>query len=138
MIEVFAIGSLIYAIITEEAPYSELVDDVVEAHFNQGIFPSTTNACLGEVLVKCWVGGFNDVQEIFGAVNAVSSSLGGQETSQALSFYRDSRVLFFGSLPFACRARTIVQARRQALLSLGTELLQPLKSLRFKSLLYWK
>jgi len=68
--ELFAIGSLIYEIITGKPPYSELEDNDVERLFRRGEFPSTSDIYLGYVIRRCWKGEFETAREVLNAVNS--------------------------------------------------------------------
>ncbi|KAH8731033.1 kinase-like domain-containing protein [Phaeosphaeriaceae sp. PMI808] len=63
--EIFAVGSLIYEIMTDKRPYDEIEDeDEVEELFGKGNFPSTTYIPLGNVIRKCWLDGFSTAAEV--------------------------------------------------------------------------
>jgi len=62
--EIFAIGSLIYEIITGKPPYSELEDDDVEKRFRLGEYPSTKDIYLGNVVRGCWEGEFQTADDV--------------------------------------------------------------------------
>lgn len=63
--EIFAIGSLIYEIMTGKRPYDEIEDeDEIEGLFGARIFPSTVYISLGSIINKCWLDGFKTVAEV--------------------------------------------------------------------------
>jgi serine/threonine protein kinase len=80
--DIFAIGSLIYEIITGKPPYDELEDDDVEKLFKRAEFPSTANIYLGSIIRGCWLGEHETVKQVLDAVGKNSSDLPSQ-SSQA-------------------------------------------------------
>ncbi|KAE9978691.1 hypothetical protein EG328_001363 [Venturia inaequalis] len=77
--DVFAIGSLIYEIVTGKRPYDELGDEDVEELFRRAEFPSTANVYLGRVIRGCWVGEYETVKQVLGATLACQG--GGSDNS---------------------------------------------------------
>lgn len=70
--EIFAIGSLIYEISTEEAPYKDLKDEVVQGLFEERTFPDTSYVVLGDIVMRCWTGDFSSVRHIIEAIASMS------------------------------------------------------------------
>ena len=68
--DVFAIGSLIYEIVTGKPPYDELEVDDVERLFKRAEFPSTADVYLGGIIRGCWIGGFETVKQVLDAMLA--------------------------------------------------------------------
>lgn len=66
--DIFAIGSLIYEIVTERPPYDELEEDEVEKCFKRAEFPSTADVPLGAVIKGCWAAEYDTVRQVLDAV----------------------------------------------------------------------
>lgn len=66
--DVFAIGSLIYEIVTVKPPYDELEDDDVKELFKRAEFPSTANIYLGSIVRGCWVGEHETAKQVLDAM----------------------------------------------------------------------
>lgn len=63
--ELHALGSTIYEIITCFRPHSEeLRDSVIESWFRDGIYPEVHDIPLGDIMLKCWKGGFESAKEV--------------------------------------------------------------------------
>ncbi|QDS70785.1 hypothetical protein FKW77_004214 [Venturia effusa] len=60
--DLFALGSLLYEIITGEEPYHEYQDEEVEMLFKIGLFPSTEDLPLGETILGCWQGAYDSAK----------------------------------------------------------------------------
>ena len=65
--DIFAIGSLIYEIVTGKPPYDELEDDDVEKLFKRAEFPSTVDVYLGGIIRGCWIGEYETVKQVLDA-----------------------------------------------------------------------
>lgn len=63
--EIFALGSCMYEIMADGAPYSELSDMEIEAAYSKERFPDVTNlkAC-GRIIQKCWTRTYATVAEV--------------------------------------------------------------------------
>jgi serine/threonine protein kinase len=73
--DLFALGPTLYEIMTGTQPYRDLEDDVVEAKFKQGEFPSVDSLLCGRVILQCWestVGSADDVHKALQAIISVS------------------------------------------------------------------
>ena len=63
--DAFALGSLIFEIITGTLPYDHVVEDTeVESRYRKMVFPSTEDLEFGCVIRKCWFGEYDKVDEI--------------------------------------------------------------------------
>ncbi len=62
--DIFAIGSLIYEIVTGKPPYDKLEDEDVEKLFKRAEFPSTADVYLGEIIRGCWIGDYKTVKQV--------------------------------------------------------------------------
>ncbi|RSL46228.1 hypothetical protein CEP51_015968 [Fusarium floridanum] len=69
--DLFALGSVIYYIITGEAPYEELPDDQVGERFLDGVFPAVGGLLCGEAITLCWHGKACSAQAIREMVDAL-------------------------------------------------------------------
>ena len=72
--EIFAIGSLMYEILTGTRPYDDRTDEEVESLFMRGVFPDVTDLQFGSVIEKSWKGDFKSAAEILDAVVAAEKS----------------------------------------------------------------
>ena len=53
--EMFALGSLLYEVMTANEPFEKLSDDDVQDHYGRGIFPDDVFAmAMGPLLLACW------------------------------------------------------------------------------------
>ena len=53
--EKFALGSLLYEIMTANKPFEELSDDEVQDHYSHGIFPDDVfSMAMGPYILGCW------------------------------------------------------------------------------------
>jgi serine/threonine protein kinase len=68
--DIFAIGSLMYEIVTGKPPYDGLEDDDVEKLFKRAEFPSTTDVHLGGIIRACWTGEYETAKQILDATLA--------------------------------------------------------------------
>jgi len=68
--DIFAIGSLIYEIVTGKPPYDKLEDEDVEKLFKRAEFPSTADVYLGEIIRGCWIGDYETVKQVLDAMLA--------------------------------------------------------------------
>lgn len=66
--ETFAIGSLIYELVTGKPPYSHIEDDEVADRFKSKQFPSTKGLQFGRIIERCWMGAFETAAEVLNAV----------------------------------------------------------------------
>ena len=54
--DIFALGSVIYAIFSGQAPYKDKTNEEVTALYTEGVFPPTDMFVGGEVITQCWTG----------------------------------------------------------------------------------
>ena len=53
--ERFALGSLLYEVMTTKEPFEELRDDEVQDHYARGIFPDDVfSMAMGPYILGCW------------------------------------------------------------------------------------
>lgn len=72
--DIFAFGSTLYEIMTCTQPYHDLDDEKVEELFQQGIFPSLELVPCGQIIQKCWTGGFQSVKDVQAALQKIQGS----------------------------------------------------------------
>ncbi|KFY61221.1 hypothetical protein V496_05138 [Pseudogymnoascus sp. VKM F-4515 (FW-2607)] len=69
--EVFALGSLVYEIMTGREPYQEVEDDdEVTALFVEKRFPPVDGLMCGDVMMKCWLGEVESAEEMYLLIKA--------------------------------------------------------------------
>ncbi|KFX93020.1 hypothetical protein O988_07039, partial [Pseudogymnoascus sp. VKM F-3808] len=68
--ELFALGSLVYEIMTGREPYKELEDDEVTALFVEKSFPLVDQLLCGDVIMKCWLGEMQSAEEVRALIEA--------------------------------------------------------------------
>lgn len=52
--ELFALGSLIYEIYADEAPFASLLEQDIQAQFRQAHFPNVTHLFRWPIILSCW------------------------------------------------------------------------------------
>ncbi|OBT61377.1 hypothetical protein VE03_09240 [Pseudogymnoascus sp. 23342-1-I1] len=62
--ELFALGSVIYEIMTGKEPYLELGDEEVTALFEEKKFPPVDQLPCGDIIMKCWLGELHSAEEV--------------------------------------------------------------------------
>lgn len=63
--DIFALGSVIYHIMTGNAPYYGRSDNEIDQLFHRGEFPSTTSlGLIGQVITKCWQAKYNSAEDV--------------------------------------------------------------------------
>lgn len=65
--DIFAIGSLIYEIVTEKPPYHDLDDDYVEELFQREDFSPTADGYLGVIIRGGWNGEYETAKQVLDA-----------------------------------------------------------------------
>lgn len=64
--EKFALGSLLYEVMTATKPFEELSDDEVQDHYSRGIFPEDVfSMAIGPYILGCWSPEFKKEMENF-------------------------------------------------------------------------
>ena len=63
--DIFALGSVIYHIMTGTAPYHDRSDEQIDNLFQKGEFPSTTSlGQVGQVITKCWQAKYDSAEDV--------------------------------------------------------------------------
>ena len=71
--ELFAVGCLLFEIMTDKRPYDELSDEEVERRYAAGLFPSTERVpVVGHVIRRCWAGAYQSATEVIADVRAAA------------------------------------------------------------------
>jgi len=70
--DLFAFGSLLYEIMTGDAPYADLSEDDILARYSEGDFPDTDSwESIGEVIRKCWKGQYDGFALVVEDLNGI-------------------------------------------------------------------
>ena len=70
--DLFALGSVLYEIMTGMQPYLDLEDDVVEAKFRQGEFPGVDSIVCGRTILQCWESTVDSADDVRRALESLS------------------------------------------------------------------
>lgn len=62
--DLFALGSTLYELIAEKAPYVGHFSESVENLYMEGLFPSVDGLPLGDLIMGCWVKKFRSAREM--------------------------------------------------------------------------
>lgn len=62
--DLFALGSTLYELLADQAPYEGQNDEVIESSFRNGEFPSIEGLLLGGIIQGCWKQMFSSAEEI--------------------------------------------------------------------------
>ncbi|KAL2021761.1 hypothetical protein VTK56DRAFT_6704 [Thermocarpiscus australiensis] len=63
--DIFAFGSVVYEIMTGNAPYKGLADDEIESRYKRGEFADTASlGVVGTVIRKCWLGQYDGFESV--------------------------------------------------------------------------
>lgn len=62
--EIHTLGSTMYEIITGKEPHHGLEKEAVAKLLEEGQYPDVSNISLGDVIRRCWEGGFDSVAEV--------------------------------------------------------------------------
>lgn len=58
--DLFAFGSVLYEIMTRQAPYNGLSDEEISTRYSKGEFPNTEFLqAIGGIIRRCWQGRYN-------------------------------------------------------------------------------
>jgi serine/threonine protein kinase len=61
--DIFALGSVLYEIMTGNAPYSAVPEDEISLQYSKGAFPDTIFlGAIGDVIRKCWQGQYTGAE----------------------------------------------------------------------------
>lgn len=62
--DLFALGSLIYFIMSGHDPYDDLSEDEVSTLYSRAEFPNTESIACGCIIVGCWNGKYNNAEDV--------------------------------------------------------------------------
>lgn len=62
--ELHALGSTIFEIITSSQPHGQVEEWIVAQWIREGKYPDIKNIVLGDIIMKCWKGGFKSAKEV--------------------------------------------------------------------------
>ncbi|KAH8696940.1 kinase-like domain-containing protein [Phaeosphaeriaceae sp. PMI808] len=62
--EIFALGSMLYEVVTTRQPYYDKSESELKKLFSKGEFPDTRALILGEIITGCWKSKYGDVQGV--------------------------------------------------------------------------
>lgn len=71
----FAFGSVIYFLVTSEAPYKDLTDDEVVKLYTLGSFPDVSKWPIGAGISKCWHGKYSTASQLLKGIRQSSMPL---------------------------------------------------------------
>ncbi|KAK6434594.1 hypothetical protein LTR95_009223 [Oleoguttula sp. CCFEE 5521] len=74
--DVFALGSVGYAIVTGRPPYADKADEEVEELYVKSMFPKVDEILFGDIIQWCWTGDQDSAKDVHYAIEAL-----GQVTS---------------------------------------------------------
>lgn len=63
--DIFALGSLLYEIVTSEEPYEQCEDQEAVEYFEQRHFPATQDLPLARIILNCWQGAYDSAKAVF-------------------------------------------------------------------------
>lgn len=66
--DIFALGSVMYFIMTEQEPYNDLDDDQVEGLFKEAKFPDVSELTGGDIIRGCWTGSLGSARQVASAL----------------------------------------------------------------------
>jgi serine/threonine protein kinase len=66
--DIFALGSLLYTILTGVPPYKDKTEEEVEQLYSIHVFPATIDIPCGEVISGCWNGLYSTAGEVYDAI----------------------------------------------------------------------
>jgi serine/threonine protein kinase len=70
--DIFAFGSVLYEIMTGNAPYRDLAEDEILSRYSKGVFPDTSSLqAIGGVIRKCWQGQYDGFELVVGDLNGI-------------------------------------------------------------------
>jgi serine/threonine protein kinase len=62
--ELHTLGSTIFEIITSSQPHGQVEEWIVAQWIREGKYPDIKNVVLGDIIMKCWKGGFTSAKEV--------------------------------------------------------------------------
>lgn len=71
--DLFALGSVLYLIMTGHEPYTDLMDSEIDRRFQAAEFPETGSLQYGSVMDDCWHGRLTTAQAVVQALNRHSA-----------------------------------------------------------------
>lgn len=71
--DLFALGSLLYEIVTSDEPYHECDEQDAEALFKNAQFPPTQHLPLGRVILGCWRGTYDSAESVYKDIEKTAS-----------------------------------------------------------------
>lgn len=99
--DVFGLGSTLYYISTGNAPFHDIESDEVDKRFAARVFPAVGDVLAGDVILKCWMGGFTSASEVLSVLGTLyGNGLDGEKSTGAWVM----RVLLS-----PCGSRTLVE-----------------------------
>lgn len=70
----FAFGSMLYEILTGNAPYTKPLDDEIHARYSKGEFPDTVSlGAIGIIIRECWQGKYREFKSVAEDLSGVFS-----------------------------------------------------------------
>lgn len=74
-VDLFALGSVIYKIMTGMDPYEDIPSKAVQILYRQRQFPDITGVACGDIITGCWLGKFQLALHVFEALHAYISQV---------------------------------------------------------------
>jgi serine/threonine protein kinase len=69
--DIFALGSVLYLIMTGDEPHANVTEDEVERRFNAADFPDVSMLSCGHVIRDCWMGDCNSAHDVASALRSL-------------------------------------------------------------------
>lgn len=90
--DLFALGSVLYEIVTGEMPYERYEDQEVIQCFEQGVFPPTQDVLLGRIVLGCWKGAYESAEAVREDIVLEQSRISNSRDEEYLVGQVDGRV----------------------------------------------
>ena len=71
--DLFAMGSTLYELAVGEAPYNGVAEDVIEARYAEGVFPSVDGIFYDCIIMGCWIGNISSAKDALLQYDALMS-----------------------------------------------------------------
>lgn len=84
-LDLFALGSALYELVTGHYPYEGLEDELIETYFQEEKFPPTEGLFLGSIIRGCWQQKFISAQDVLDASDTSLIPQSTQESSSVIS-----------------------------------------------------